>query len=164
VASSNLTLHSEDLTRFESLLGRLRDEANAKLVFLLDKNGQQIAGSGGFGEVDSTALASLTAGNVAATEGLSRLIGETGFTSMSHEGNQESLHITLISQRVILLVVYDEKSSLGLVRLRVQQSAAGLTTIVDDILKRADQPLNLAGSTGSPICEITDEDIDALFG
>ena len=39
------------------------------------------------------ALASLTAGNVAATDGLARLIGEKEFSILFHEGERDNIHI-----------------------------------------------------------------------
>ncbi|TDI45555.1 MAG: roadblock/LC7 domain-containing protein, partial [Acidobacteria bacterium] len=105
---------------FVGLLDTILAEANAGYVFLVDKSGQQIAATGKM-DVDSTSLASLTAGVVAATEGLSSLIGETRFSTLFHEGEEQNLHISQVGEKVILLIIFDEKSSLGLVRLRTQQ-------------------------------------------
>jgi predicted regulator of Ras-like GTPase activity (Roadblock/LC7/MglB family) len=121
VARPTMIVLEADHSRFVSILDKLRSEANSKFVFLMDKNGQSIASSGALSETDPTALASLAAGNVAATEGLAELIGENEFSTLFHEGRSESLHISLISNKVILLVIFDEHSSLGLVRLRVEQ-------------------------------------------
>ena len=152
-----------DHSRLVRVLDELRQEANAKLSFLFDKNGQQLASSSDLDDVDLTALASLTAGNVAATEGLGQLIGEDEFTTLFHEGRKESLHISVISKKTILLLLFDERSSLGLVRLRVQQRSPDLASIVDEILERAQAPTPAQNPLES-LGEITDEEIDALFG
>jgi predicted regulator of Ras-like GTPase activity (Roadblock/LC7/MglB family) len=149
-----------DHDRFSSVLRQIGLEANARLVFLLDKAGQQIAAAGDLAEIDSTALASLAAGNVAATEGVAQLVGEQQFTSQFHEGVRESLHISVVDNRVILLVVFDERSSLGLVRLRVGQHAGKLGDILRDVLARDEAPASRADA----FSEITEDDIDALFG
>ena len=162
MARSGLVILEEDHASFVSVLETLRRESNAKFVFLLDKNGQQIARSGEIAS-DPTSLASLAAGNVAATEGLAQLIGETEFSTLFHEGERDSLHISLISDRIILLVVFDEHSSLGLVRLRVKQRAHDLAGIVQAVLGR-DSGGAAAALAGPALAEITDEDIDALFG
>jgi predicted regulator of Ras-like GTPase activity (Roadblock/LC7/MglB family) len=153
-----------DYARFVSILDRLRSEANSKFVFLMDKNGQSIASSGALSKADPTALASLAAGNVAATEGLAELIGENEFSTLFHEGRSESLHISLISNKVILLVIFDEQSSLGLVRLRVQQCAPDLETAVNEMMARTKESAAAAPVSSATLAEITDEDIDALFG
>ena len=80
MASPDLVILEQDHARFVQILDRLRQESNAKLTFLIDKNGQQLARSGELDGVDPTSLASLTAGNVAATDGLAQLIGEREFS------------------------------------------------------------------------------------
>jgi predicted regulator of Ras-like GTPase activity (Roadblock/LC7/MglB family) len=153
-----------DHSRFVSILDRLRTEANSKFVFLMDKNGQSIASSGALSDADPTALASLAAGNVAATEGLAELIGENKFSTLFHEGRSESLHISLISNKVILLVIFDEHSSLGLVRLRVEQCSSELEEAVEEMVSRTKEETAAAPVPSAGLAEITDEDIDALFG
>jgi predicted regulator of Ras-like GTPase activity (Roadblock/LC7/MglB family) len=153
-----------DHVRFISVLDRLRNEANSKFVFLVDKSGQQIAASGKLDQADPTALASLVAGNVAATEGLAQLIGEDEFSTLFHEGQKDNLHISLIADRIILLVIFDEHSSLGLVRLRVKQRVNELETIVQEMTDRTTAAVAPSTGSSAALAEITDEDIDALFG
>ena len=159
-----MVILEQDHTRFVAALDRLREEANAKMVFLVDKTGQNIAASGDLEEIDPTSLASLTAGNVAATEGLAQQLGDSKFTTLYHEGDKDSLHLSLVSNSVILLVIFDERSSLGLVRLRVKQSAEELEGIVDEVLAREGDEAGAAAVGSGVFAEISDEDIDALFG
>ena len=154
-------MYQEEFDRISLLLNRLRIDANAKIVFLVDKNGQQIAGAGEIDLVDTTSLASLTAGNVAATDGLARLIGEREFTILFHEGRKDNIHISIVGQRLILVVIFDERSSLGLVRLRVRKAAGGIERILNEMEEKA-QRVGVTEAS-SPFAEITDEDIDALF-
>ena len=158
----HLVMYQEEFQRLEEALKRLRQEANARAVFLIDKNGQQIAASGETGEFDSTSLASLTAGNVAATDGLAKLIGEREFSVLFHEGQRDHIHISIVAKRAILLVIFDERSSLGLVRLRVKRATAEMDKIFEAMLQKGEK--SAAGQApSSPFAEITDEDIDALF-
>jgi len=159
-SGANLVLYEEEFERISSVLGRLWVDANAKIVFLVDKNGQQIAAKGNLDKVDATSLASLTAGNVAATDGLARLIGEKEFSILFHEGERDNIHISIVAQRLILVVIFDERSSLGLVRLRVRKAAAELEEIITQMATKAAEQGAVAAS---PFAEITDEDIDALF-
>ena len=111
-------------------------------------------------DIDSTSLASLTAGNIAATGGLAKIIGEEEFPIQFHEGQRDNLHITLVAGRIILVVVFDERSSLGLVRLRVKKAGAELGHIFEEIRKKGRAQ---ASGAASPFAEITDDDIDNLF-
>ena len=156
----NLVLYEEEFQRISSVLARLWVDANAKIVFLVDKNGQQIASKGDLEKVDATSLASLTAGNVAATDGLAKLIGEKEFSILFHEGERDNIHISIVGQRLILVVIFDERSSLGLVRLRVRKAAAELEDVLNQMASKAAD----GGQVQiSPFAEITDDDIDALF-
>ncbi len=160
MVDSNLVMYEEEFEKLNEVLGRLWVDANAKIVFLVDKNGQQLAAKGDLERVDATSLASLTAGNVAATDGLARLIGEKEFSILFHEGERDNIHISIVGQRLILVVIFDERSSLGLVRLRVRKAAAELEDVLGEM---ADKAAQQGQATASPFAEITDEDIDNLF-
>jgi predicted regulator of Ras-like GTPase activity (Roadblock/LC7/MglB family) len=160
----DLVLYDDEFRKIKDSLQRLASDANANVVFLVDKNGQQIAAVGDLTTLDTTSLASLTAGNVAATDGLARLIGEREFSILFHEGERDNIHISLVAQRVILVVIFDEKSSLGLVRLRVKKASQELERTFEQLLKKAEADRgSLANRFDSPFAEITDEDIDSLF-
>jgi predicted regulator of Ras-like GTPase activity (Roadblock/LC7/MglB family) len=160
----DLVLYDEEFRKIKDSLNRLAADANANVVFLVDKNGQQIAAVGDLQSLDTTSLASLTAGNVAATDGLARLIGEREFSILFHEGERDNIHISIVAQRVILVVIFDERTSLGLVRLRVRRAMAELDRIFEDIAAKAEKDKQaLTAEFDSPFAEITDEDIDRLF-
>src|ERR1043166_5063540 len=138
MASPDLIMYDEEFQQIKEIISRLRVEANAKIVFLVDKNGQQIAANGDLESLDTTSLASLTAGNVAATDGLARLIGEKEFPVLFHEGEKDNVYISIVGQRVILVVIFDERSSLGLVRLRVRKANQDLERIFEAINKKVE--------------------------
>lgn len=121
MSSSDLVMYEEEFRKIDEELQKLYQQTNAMVVFLVDKNGQLIASAGETRDIDTTSLASLTAGNIAATGGIARLLGEKEFTILFHEGEKDNIHISLIGQRVILVVIFDKRSSLGLVRLRVKK-------------------------------------------
>lgn len=151
-----ILLREQQYHSIKAVLARLRMVSAAKVVFLVDKDGQEIAVQGEVGNLDTTSLASLAAGNVAATGGMAQLIGEKEFPTLSHEGDKESIHISVIG-RLLLVVVFDDRSSLGLVKLRSKQVAQQLSTMIDEITSTANEDMS------SPFAEITDEDIDSLF-
>jgi predicted regulator of Ras-like GTPase activity (Roadblock/LC7/MglB family) len=156
MADTPLLLREERYHEIKAVLARLRIDSGARVVFLVDKDGQQIAVQGDVGNLDTTSLASLVAGNVAATDGMAQLIGEKEFPTLSHEGEKESIHISVIG-RMLLVVVFDERSSLGLVKLRTKQIARQLAILFDEIVR------DVCEDVDSPFAEITEEDIDSLF-
>ena len=99
-----------------------------------------------------------TAGNIAATGGIAKLLRANEFAAQFHEGEKANIHIQLVGNRVILVVIFDAKSSLGLVRLRVRKATDELNRIFEALLSKVAAP-----GADSPFAEITDEDIDNLF-
>lgn len=156
--ATQLVMYEEEFTKINAVCDRLTKDANATVVFLVDKNGQLISAAGQTQHIDTTSLASLTAGNVAAMGGLAKLIGENEFPVQFHQGAAQSLLSSIIAGRVVLVVIFDNRTSQGLVQLRVKKASAELTTIFDALQKKTNVP-----GAGSPFAEISDDDIDNLF-
>lgn len=155
--TKQMVMFEEHIQQINSVCEVLHRDANAKAVLVIDKNGQSIASAGEVEQLDVTSLSSLTAGNVAATGGIANLLAEKEFAGQFHEGERTNVHISIVSGRIILLVLFDERSSLGLVRLRVRKASTELTRILEDLERVTDE------SDSSPFDEITDDDIDNLF-
>ncbi len=158
---TQLVMYDDDYRKILAVIQKLVRDANAKGIFVVDRNGQLIGEAGEMRGIDTTSLASLTAGCIAATGGLAKIVGEEEFPIHCHQGQRDNLHITLVAKRIILVVIFDERSSLGLVRLRVKKAGAELAKVFEAIQKRTEQAE--ATGAGSPFAEITDEDIDNLF-
>src|SRR5438067_1928832 len=156
--TNQLVMYEEELTQLTHICDVLQRDSNAKAVLVIDKNGQPIVQSGDVEHLDVTSLSSLTAGNVAATGGIAQLLAEKEFAGQFHEGEKTNVHISIVGQRVILLVLFDERSSLGLVRLRVRKATADLVKVLDLLAKKS-----ASGTQPSVFSEITDDDIDNLF-
>jgi predicted regulator of Ras-like GTPase activity (Roadblock/LC7/MglB family) len=158
MTKENFILREKEFLAFQAILKRLVAESFAKAVFLIDKNGSLLTSVGETAEYDATSLASLAAGNIAATGGLAGLIGEREFAVLFHEGEKDSMHLSLIENRIILIVIFDDRSSVGLVRLRVRKATEEMGAVVRGM-----------GSGGGgedvldTIEELTDSDIENLF-
>jgi predicted regulator of Ras-like GTPase activity (Roadblock/LC7/MglB family) len=153
-----LVMYEEELHQIVNICEILHRDSNAKAVLVIDKNGQAFAQAGDTHELDVTSLSSLTAGNVAATGAIAQLLAEKEFAGQFHEGEKTNVHISIIGARVIMVVLFDERSSLGLVRLRVRKATTELVTVLDVLVKKSQ-----SGSQPSVFSEITDDDIDNLF-
>ena len=158
MSGSQIVLYEEEALLIRRACERLHHDANAKAVLLIDKNGQPLAEAGETVQLDVTSLSSLTAGNVAATGGIAKLLSEKEFSGQFHEGEKTHIHISIVAQRVILVVLFDERSSLGLVRLRVRKASEELGRILEQLVRKME-----TSPTPSVLTEITDEDIDNLF-
>src|SRR3954468_13778803 len=140
MVNPQMVMYEEEFNQIQTVVDRLVREANARVVFIVDKNGQLIAASGEVDNIDTTSLASLTAGNIAATGGMAKLLRENEFTTQFHEGENANIHIQLVDNRVILVVIFDKKTSLGLVRLRVKKASEQLVGIFQALAAKSAGP------------------------
>ncbi len=109
----------EDLfIRMDDCLERLLDRSRAVCVLLADISGQLIVDKGKDAGLDTSALAAVTASNMAATAEMARQIGEaTPFSYLFHEGQTRSIYISTVAGTLLLVIVFDEMSQVGLVRI-----------------------------------------------
>jgi predicted regulator of Ras-like GTPase activity (Roadblock/LC7/MglB family) len=162
---SNLVLHEAEYLRLKSILVMTQRDLRADLVLLIDRSGQQIASEGPGHGIDMTSLSSLAAANIAATDGLARLVGEPEFSILYHQGRHRSIHISDVAKRFSLVVVFDESVALGMVRLRVKRATTYLEEILRSFFKKTENAVCAPAATpgsASPLY-FTDDDIDKLF-
>src|SRR5258705_3749623 len=96
MADTPLLLREQQYHQIKAVLARLRMDSAAKVVFLVDKDGQEIASQGELGNLDTTMLASLAAGTVAPTRCIAQLIRDKEFPTLSHQSESESIHNAVI--------------------------------------------------------------------
>src|SRR5690606_32682667 len=132
---------------------------NARCALLVDRSGQLVTTVGEQPNFDPTAFATLTAADFSANDQLAQLIGETDFNSLFHQGEKESMYLADIARRVILVALFDNRTTRGLVRLKSKDTVSELTQLFRQVFERgksaAKQPGLLAGA---------DDEIDKLFG
>ena len=156
--ASSWSFTEEDFGAITQSLQRFLYESNARCALLVDRSGQLVATVGEQPKFDPTAFATLTAADFSANDQLARLIGETDFNSLFHQGEKESMYLADVARRVILVVLFDSRTTLGLVRLKMKQTVDELSKLFEEMFKRAasdaSQPNILAGA---------DDEIDKLF-
>ena len=104
--------------RIDDCLERLLDRSRGVCVLLADISGQLITEKGKDAGLDTTALAAVTASNMAATGEMARQIGEpTSFSYLFHEGQRRSIYISSVGETLLLAIIFDELSQVGLVRI-----------------------------------------------
>ncbi len=163
--SGNIILHEADYRRLQSILARTQKDLRAHLVMLIDRSGHQLVCEGPDQEIDQTALASLAAANVAATNGLAQIVGEPEFSVLYHQGTQRSIHISEVAKRFSLVLVFDQTVASGVVRWKVRRATFFLDEILTEVLARSDQPGKRGASdSDSALAQFSDEEINKLVG
>ena len=143
-----------------AMLQKFLFESNARCALLVDRSGQLVATAGEQPTFDPTAFATLTAADFSANDQLARLIGETDFNSLFHQGEKASMYLADVARRVILVALFDNRTTLGLVRLKLKDTVADLTKPFHDVFSR--------GGPGKPkqagLLAGAEDEIDKLFG
>ena len=81
-----MILDKPSLQQMQLVLSSLLRESDAKAAVLVDQDGRSIAEKGFTKNLDIDALSALVAGSFASTQALAKLVGETEFTVMFHQG------------------------------------------------------------------------------
>jgi len=133
----DLILYEEEITRIDKVLSRLIKGAEAKCALVVDKDGHLITRQGFTHSLDTTALAALLAGSFASTKEIARLVGEPEFSIMFHQGKRDHIHISLVGERTILVVIFDDRTTIGMVRLYAKEVGDELALIFREAKEKA---------------------------
>lgn len=149
----------EDLAALTRSVDRFLAETGARSALLADRSGQLVATMGEPLSFDPTVFATLTAADFSANDQLARLIGETDFTTLFHQGEKESMYVADVARRLILVTLFDNTTPIGLVRLKMKPVVEELTAHLDRAYVRAREN----GTSQSNILAGASDEIDELF-
>ncbi len=155
------SLGEADHLRISEHLTELLRESDARAAMVVDRTGQLLANAGEPLSFDPTVFASLTAADFSANDQLAKMIGEPEFASLFHQGEKESMYLADVAHRFILVVLFDRRTTVGLVRLRVKQTVQDLSTLIVEMFNRPPDGED-AGKEGG-LLEGADDEIDKLF-
>ena len=129
----NVVITKKELEKIDICLKKMVSTSLAHSVLLIARSGQLIANHGDTLDIDVSALSALTAANFGATAEIAKLLGEEEFTLLFHKGRSENVYFSAIGEHVIMVTLFDDKTSLGLVRLRINQVNEELSQIISTI-------------------------------
>ena len=131
------SLASGDADRIQDVLERLMADSSCAAVVLIGRDGQSLATAGTARALDLVSVAALAAGGFSATAPLAQLLGEREFSVLIHEGVRQSLHVSVVDDATILIAVFDERTTLGMVRVFAREAARKVATILEEARTRA---------------------------
>lgn len=131
----NIIITKDDLKKINFFLDKVVSSSLAHSVLLIDRSGQLIAQYGNTMDVDVLSLSALTAANFGATAEIAKILGEEEFTLLFHKGKNENVYFTAIGENVIMVTLFDDKTSLGLIRLRINQIVNELSSVLASIFE-----------------------------
>jgi predicted regulator of Ras-like GTPase activity (Roadblock/LC7/MglB family) len=159
VGAATWSFTEGDFGAITQSLERFLQESSARCALLVDRSGQLVATVGEKPTFDPTAFATLTAADFSANDQLAKLIGEKEFSSLFHQGERDSMYLADIANRVILVVLFDGRTTLGLVRLKLKATVDELAKLFRAVFERG-----AAGQPAQPsVLAGADDEIDKLF-
>jgi len=132
----NVVITKRDLEKINFCLNKMASSSMAQSVLLIDRSGQLIAHYGNRPEIDLLSLSALTAANFGATAEIAKILGEKEFTLLFHKGRSENVYFSAIGEHVILVTLFDDNTSLGVIRYQINKIADELSKIFYSIFER----------------------------
>ncbi|MBK7091662.1 MAG: roadblock/LC7 domain-containing protein [bacterium] len=136
MAGDKLIVYWDDTEKIDTVMTRLLKGSEAKCALLVDKDGHLIARHGFTQTLDTTALSALMAGSFASTAEIAKLVGEPEFSVLFHQGKKDHIHMGLVGDRSILAVVFDDRTTIGMVRLYAKEAAEELQKVFETVLQK----------------------------
>ena len=136
MAGDKLIVYWDDTEKIDTVMTRLLKGSEAKCALLVDKDGHLIARHGFTQTLDTTALSALMAGSFASTAEIAKLVGEPDFSVLFHQGKKDHIHMGLVGDRSILAVVFDDRTTIGMVRLYAKEAAEELQKVFETVLQK----------------------------
>jgi predicted regulator of Ras-like GTPase activity (Roadblock/LC7/MglB family) len=158
VSTNTFNLHEAEHQRIQAILAKMQRELRAQLVLLINRSGQPIVVSGPAENIDCTALASLAAANLAATDGLANIVGEREFSVLVHQGRQRSLFISDLLKKFSLVLVFDATASSGLVRYKCKRTILLLEDVIQDFQRKIENSEPVVG-----VPQFSDEELEEFL-
>ncbi len=156
-----LVFYEQDVEDINKILGDFLTRSQAKCALLIDKEGHMVTKRGFTKSFDTDSIAALIAGSFASTREVAKLLGETEFSVLFHQGKNENIHIGLVAERCLVVIIFDDRTTLGMVRLYAEE----LTQKLNDTMGAAmERNKDKGGGMEEGYEEAAEKALDDFFG
>jgi len=159
MAKAPLILTKSDITQIHRNLLQMLKQSEAKCAILVDADGKCIAKQGFTQNIDTDALAALIAGSFASTRAMAALVGESDFSVLFHQGEKDHIHNILVDNDTILTIIFDDRTTIGMVRLYSKETAK----LIRENLDKAREKRVPMGQNYDKIEQDVEDRLDDLF-
>jgi predicted regulator of Ras-like GTPase activity (Roadblock/LC7/MglB family) len=136
-----MVFYAEDIEAIDRVLEEFLALSNAKCTFLIDRDGHLVAKKGEANDIPGDSIAALVAGSFAATKEMARLLGESEFRVLYHQGSKEQhIQVSLVGDRTLFTILFDERTTLGMVRFYANECSQKFKDIFDKARDRKNPP------------------------
>lgn len=131
-----LVFYANDVRRMDAELDGFLELSGARCALVIDKEGHLVTRRGDAVQGSLESIAALVAGSFAATRELARLFGEDLFSTLFHQGERESIQVSLVGDRALFAMVFDQRTNLGMVRYYGAETTQRLEQIFTEMSTR----------------------------
>jgi len=135
---TRIVFYKEDVDSINAILDAFLKQSAAKCSLLVDKDGHMVTWRGQSKKIDLDTISALVAGSFAATREMAKLLGEEEFSALFHQGKSDNIQLSLVGDRALLTSIFDESTTVGMVRLYAAEAAKRLAALFKK--KAADAP------------------------
>jgi predicted regulator of Ras-like GTPase activity (Roadblock/LC7/MglB family) len=108
------------------------EKSEASFAMVIERGGSVLSQCGTIPEAtDTTIVAALAAGSFAATKELALRIGEQEFTALHQQGENSQLFMVSVCEDAVLVTVFGNQTTLGLVRFYSGRAVKQISTVLD---------------------------------
>lgn len=125
-----------DAARIQQILTRFLGDSGAGEALLIDRGGQLLAMDGVSRALDTVSISALAAAAFSSTAAMAQLLGETEFTVLFHEGARRSIHVSTVDTESILLAIFDERTTVGMVRVFAREASRAVGAVLGEARAR----------------------------
>ena len=143
----DIVIHESEAARIDAVLRRFLSDSSCSAALLIDRSGQPLAEAGTARTLDVGSIGALAAAAFSSTAALAQLLGESEFSVLFHEGVKESMHVSTVDEQTILLAIFDEHTTIGMVRLFAREACASIGVALEETRKRP----KLVGVLATPL-------------
>jgi len=158
---ARLVFYEQDIEELNKILSDFLERSQAKCALVIDKEGHLVTKKGFTKSFSTDSIAALVAGSFAATKQVAQLLGETEFSVIFHQGKNESIHIGLVAERALVVVIFDDRTTLGMVRLYAEELTQKLT---DSMVKAIERNKGKSGAVTQEYSQAAEQALDDFFG
>lgn len=130
--NTRLTFYENDIRKIDKVMEEFLKLSQAKCSLLVDKDGHLITRVGGAADFNQDTISALVAGSFAATKEMAKIMGENEFSALYHQGENDNIQLSLVGDRTILTVIFDDSTTLGMVRLYVAETVGKLQELFEE--------------------------------
>ncbi len=132
-----LVFYAEDIEAIDKVLAEFLRLSGAKCALLVDKEGHLVTKQGDVKSINMDTISALVAGSFAATKEMAKLLGEEHFSALFHQGERDNIQLSLVGDRTLLTILFDDRTTVGMVRLYANEACKKLCQIFQQAESKA---------------------------